>query len=67
MGIDGAINTIARIVSPLIMGDIYRRCGATATFGIASAAVFTSSAIALIRRSIVRRGQRMMATNATSS
>jgi len=61
MGVDGAINTIARIASPLIMGDVYRRSGAAATFGIASAAVFASSAIALIRRFVVVRGQRKMA------
>ena len=61
LGIDGAINTMTRIVSPLIMGDIYRRSGATVTFGIASAAVFTSSVIALIRRFLVVRGQRKMA------
>jgi hypothetical protein len=65
MGVDGSINTIARIVSPLIMGDMYRRFGATAAFGIASASVFTSSAIALLRRYFVRRGQRMLASNAT--
>ena len=62
MGVDGVINTIGRIVSPLIMGDIYRRFGATATFGLASGAVFTSSAIALIRRFIVRKEQRKLAS-----
>jgi len=61
LGINGAINTTARIISPLIMGDIYRRSGAAVTFDIASAAVFISSAIALIRRFLVVRGQRKMA------
>jgi hypothetical protein len=55
MGIDGVINTIARILSPIIMGDIYRRLGASVTFGIAGIAVLCSSSIALIRRFIVIR------------
>ena len=58
MGIDGVVNTIARVVSPIVMGEVYRRTGAGMAFGIASAAVFTSSAIALIRRMIVLRDQR---------
>lgn len=61
MGIDGVINTLARIITPLVMGDVYRRWGATATFGIASAAVFGSSVLALIRRFIVVREQRNQA------
>jgi len=61
LGTNGVINTMARIISPLIMGNIYRRSGAAVIFGIASAAVFISSAIALIRRFLVVRGQRKMA------
>ena len=58
MGIDGVVNTIAKVVSPIVMGEVYRRTGAGVAFGIASAAVFASSAIALIRRMIVLRDQR---------
>ena len=61
LGLDGVINTMGRIVSPLIMGDLYRRYGATAAFGTASAAVFLSSSIALLRRFFVARSQRRLA------
>lgn len=60
MGLDGMINTVARIGSPIIMGDIYRRLGASAAFGVAGLAVFCSSAIALIRRFIVLQDQRKL-------
>jgi hypothetical protein len=62
MGVDGVINTMARILTPLVMGDVYRRWGATVTFGIASASVFGSSVIALIRRFLVVKEQRKHAT-----
>ncbi len=63
MGVDGAINTLARIVSPLIMGDIYRRFGATRTFAMASCAALTSASMALLRRFlVVRKQQAMMST-----
>ena len=55
MGFDGTINTISRIISPLIMGDIYRRRGASACFGVAGYFACTASALALIRRWIVLR------------
>jgi len=58
---NSSINTMVRIVSPLILGDIYRQSGAALTFGIVSTTVFTSSAIELIRRFLVVRGQRKMA------
>ena len=57
MGIDGVVNTIARVLSPIVMGEVYRRTGAGMAFGIASGTVFASSAIALIRRKIVVRDQ----------
>jgi hypothetical protein len=66
MGVDGVINTVARILTPLVMGDVYRRWGATVTFGIASASVFGSSIIALIRRFLVVREQRKPSTTTTS-
>jgi len=55
MGIDGAINTIARIVSPLVMGDIYRRFGRGVAFRVAGSLVFVSAAVALFRRFVVLR------------
>jgi len=50
MGLDGAINTIGRIISPLVMGEVYRRYGAGAAFGFAGTAVVGGAAIALYRR-----------------
>lgn len=69
MGVDGVINTMARILTPLVMGDVHRRWGATVTFGIASASVFGSSVIALIRRFLVVKEQRKhaIATSEKSS
>ena len=55
MGLDGAINTLARVISPLLMGDIYRRLGAGAAFGVAGGAVFVGALITLIRRFLVLR------------
>lgn len=63
MGIDGIINTIARIGSPIIMGDIYRRVGASMAFGVAGLAVFCSSIIAIVRRFIVLRDQKKLASS----
>ena len=53
MGLDGTINTIARVISPLIMGEVYRRYGAGAAFGIAGMAVFGGVATTLYRRLLV--------------
>ena len=55
MGLDGTINTIGRIVAPLVMGDVYRRCGAGAAFGLAGVAALGGSATALFRRFVVLR------------
>lgn len=55
MGLDGTINTIARIVSPLIMGDVYRRYGAGSAFGLAGMMVFGGAFTALFRRFVVLR------------
>jgi MFS transporter, DHA1 family, tetracycline resistance protein len=55
MGLDGTINTIARIVSPLIMGDVFRRYGAGAAFGVAGTMVFGGVLTTLIRRYVVLR------------
>jgi len=42
MGLDGAINTMARILSPLIMGELYRQRGASMTFGLSSIGICCS-------------------------
>ena len=55
MGLDGTINTIARIISPLVMGDIYRRYGAGTAFGLAGMATFLGGLTALFRRFVVLR------------
>ena len=55
MGLDGTINTIGRILSPIIIGDIYRRYGPGIAFGSAGVAVFGGAAMALIRRYLVLR------------
>lgn len=55
MGLDGTINTVGRIVSPLIMGDVFRRYGAGAAFGLAGTMVFVGACTALFRRFVVLR------------
>ena len=55
MGLDGAINTIARVISPLVMGEVYRRYGASRAFGAAGIAVFGGAFVALYRRFVVLR------------
>jgi hypothetical protein len=55
MGLDGAINTVGRIISPLMMGEIYRRFGAGAAFGLAGSLVLLGMGTALFRRFIVLR------------
>lgn len=63
MGLDGAVNTIARIISPIIMGDVYRRGGSQLTFRLAGAAAFASAGIASLRRFYVHRSQKRMNHN----
>jgi predicted MFS family arabinose efflux permease len=55
MGLDGAINTIGRVIAPLVMGDLYRRHGPTAAFGLAGMAVMSAAIMALVRRVMVVR------------
>ena len=59
MGLDGAINTMGRVVSPLIMGELYRRHN-TAAFAVAGIAVMTGSMLALVRRVMVVQRKRSM-------
>jgi DHA1 family tetracycline resistance protein-like MFS transporter len=55
LGLDGSINTVGRIISPLMMGEIYRRFGAGAAFGLAGSLVMLSMATAIFRRFLVLR------------
>ena len=55
MGLDGTINTIGRIISPVVMGDVYRRFGAGAAFGLAGTMVFGGVFTAIFRRFVVLR------------
>jgi len=50
MGLDGFINTLARIVTPIISGEIYRRYNAATAFTTAGTAVVCGATIALVRR-----------------
>jgi hypothetical protein len=49
----GAINTVARVIAPLVMGEIYRRAGSTAAFCVAGASVATAAVMASVRRYMV--------------
>jgi len=51
--LDGAVNTIARILSPLIMGEVYRQRGESMTFGLSSMAVCSSVLMILQSRRII--------------
>lgn len=50
LGLDGLTNTMARILSPLLMGEIYRRYDAGTAFVTAGAATLLGASIALFRR-----------------
>eukprot|EP00536_Pseudo-nitzschia_multiseries_P017596 jgi/Psemu1/328590/estExt_fgenesh1_pg.C_16570002 len=50
MGLDGFINTLARIMTPIVSGEIYRRYNAGTAFTTAGTAVVCGAAIALARR-----------------
>jgi hypothetical protein len=55
MGLDGIVNTISRVVSPLVMGEIHRRYGAGPCFSAAGLFVYAAVVLALIRRWLVLR------------
>mmetsp|Transcript_23507 Transcript_23507/g.26361 ORF Transcript_23507/g.26361 Transcript_23507/m.26361 type:complete len:606 (-) Transcript_23507:1539-3356(-) len=55
LGLDGFINTLARIVTPIITGEIYRRYNASAAFTTAGVAVVCGATIALTRRFLTLR------------
>lgn len=55
MGIDGAVNTLARVVSPLIIGEIHRVKGAGACFKVAGSCAYAAISVVLFRRWVVMR------------
>lgn len=55
MGFDGTINTLARVISPLVMGEIHRQRGAGACFKVAGSCVYAGLFLALSRRWLVLR------------
>lgn len=55
MGLDGAINTVGRVIAPLLMGELYRRFGPAVAFGLAGMVVFGAAGTALLRRIAVMR------------
>ncbi|KAL7541141.1 hypothetical protein ACHAXR_012082 [Thalassiosira sp. AJA248-18] len=55
MGFDGAVNTVARVISPLVIGEIHRVRGAGACFKVAGSCVYAAVLVTLLRRWIVLR------------
>jgi len=49
MGIDAAVNTVARCVAPLALGALLRAKGEAAAFGGASGLVLGAVGLALLR------------------
>lgn len=69
MGFDGAVNTLARVISPLVIGEIHRVKGAGACFRVAGSCAYLAVAVALFRRHLVLRrmfGKALSATDADS-
>lgn len=58
MGLDGAINTIGRVIAPLITGELYRLKGPSAAFGLASSSVLIAAVLTLLRRGMVIRNRK---------
>jgi len=50
LGLDGFINTLARILTPIIFGEIYRRYNAGTAFAAAGGAVVCGAITVLLRR-----------------
>ncbi|KAL7437803.1 hypothetical protein ACHAXH_004025 [Discostella pseudostelligera] len=53
MGFDGAVNTLARVISPLVIGEIHRLKGAGACFRVAGSCAYAAVGVALFRRHLV--------------
>lgn len=55
LGLDGFINTVARILTPIISGEVYRRYNAGTAFSTAGIAVVFGAITTLLRRYITIR------------
>ena len=55
MGLDEAMNTIARVAAPILFGGLYQQYGALACCGTAGAVVFLAALVAAFRRLVVMR------------
>jgi len=55
LGLDGIINTIGRILAPLVIGSLYQLYGAKAAFGVAGGAALLAAILAFVKRIIVLR------------
>ena len=53
--LDSAVNTVARISAPILLGMLYRRAGATACFYTAGGIVAAAACTAALRRILVLR------------
>lgn len=60
LGLDGAINTVARILAPLLMGHLYKTRGPSAAFGLAGKATVIAATIAVGKRFHVLRQERKL-------
>lgn len=58
LGLDGVVNTVARILSPLIMGGVYKARGPKAAFGLAGGATLFAAATAIAKRVYVVRQEK---------
>ena len=56
MGLDEAMNTLARVIAPIAVGGLYATHGALACCGTAGCAVLFAALVAACRRWIVLRG-----------
>lgn len=57
LGLDGVVNTVARIFSPIVMGGIYHARGPKVAFGLAGGASLFAALVALLKRYLVVRNQ----------
>ena len=64
LGLDGAINTVARILAPLVMGQLYKTRGPSVAFGLAGKATLLAATIAVGKRVHVLRRERKLVSQA---
>ena len=58
MGLDAAVNTLARIGAPLALGALYRARGPARAFEAAGAATAAAAGVALARRALIYRASK---------